>query len=61
MNLFTLYYANLDWGPWDKIEVIVGTEEKEEMTFKQAVKKYKDHEVMRFSKTKVWLKAKSEE
>ena len=60
MNLFTLYYANLDWCPWDKIEVTVGTEEKEEMTFKQALKKYKDHKVMWFSNTEVWLKAKSE-
>ena len=36
-------------------------EEKEEMTFKQALKKYKDHKVKWFSKTEVWLKAKSEE
>ena len=61
MNLFMLYYANLDWCPWDKIEVTVGTEEKEEMTFKQALKKYKDYKVMWFSNTEVWLKAKSEE
>lgn len=61
MNLFTLYYANLDWCPWDKIEVIVGAEEKGKMTFKQAIKKYKDHKVAWFCKTEVWLKAKSEE
>ena len=68
MNLFMLYYANLDWCPWDKIEVTVGTEEKEEMTYKkeemtftQALKKYEDYKVMWFCKTEVWLKAKSEE
>lgn len=61
MNLFTLYYANLNWYPWDEIEVIVGAEEKGKMTFKQAIEKYKDREVMWFCKTGVWLKAKSEE
>lgn len=61
MNLDTLYGMNLNWCPWDKIEVTVGTGEKEEMTLTQALKKYKDHEVRWFSKTEVWLKAKSEE
>lgn len=61
MNLSTLYYANLDWCPWDKIEVTVGTEEKEEMIFRQALKKYGDYKVTGFCKTEVWLKAKSEE
>ena len=61
MNLLTLYRANLNWCLWDKIEVIVGTEEKEEMTLEQALKKYWDCKVVWFSKTEVWLNARSEE
>lgn len=61
MNLDTLYGMNLDWCAWDKIKVTVGTEEKEETTLAQALMKYKDHKVLWFSKTGVWLKAKSEE
>lgn len=57
MTLFTLYSKNLDWLLKDIIEVIVGGEEKEEMTLVHAILKYKYNEVVVFNKTQVWLSA----
>lgn len=58
MNLFTLYTKNLDWLLKDKIEVIVGGEEKGKMTLAQAIMLYKYNEVVGFNKTQVWLSAR---
>lgn len=55
MNLYTLYSLNLDWDSQSKIEVTVEGEEKGEMTFEQALLKYKHLRVVGFNKTQVWL------